>query len=209
MTNLLKRVLAGGLVLAVAACGYRIIPGRGWLPGVGPGMHGGTAWGAGAFDSNGERIYFTGVNEDSERIDYRGGPSAGMMMGGYLSCASCHGPDGQGGRHVMHMELMAAPDIRWAALSNEGADEHAGTDEHAHETEYGFADFRRAVVDGEHPNGEPLSSDMPRWRMGDDDLQDLMDYLMSIPYLTNAPERIRHPGLDVFLLVCCRSAGPG
>ncbi len=50
---------------------------------------GGTAWGVGAFDSNGERIYFTATNEKGANITYTGGPSSGMMMGGgYLTCAS-------------------------------------------------------------------------------------------------------------------------
>ena len=44
---------------------------------------GGTAWGLGAFDTNGEQIYFTGVSQRSARITYRGGPAfgGGMMMG--------------------------------------------------------------------------------------------------------------------------------
>ena len=53
--------------LVISSCGYRIVPSElipdgNWLRGIGQGMHGGTAWGAGSFDSNGEQIYFTGVN---------------------------------------------------------------------------------------------------------------------------------------------------
>jgi cytochrome c oxidase subunit 2 len=150
------------------------------LRGRGRGMHGGTAWGTGSFDSNGEQIYFTGVNESGSRMTYEKGPVDGMMMGGFLACASCHGPDARGGRHVMHMQVMDAPDIRWSVLASEEEAEH-GDDEHEHQAEYSFESFRQAVVGGEHPDGDPLSDDMPRWNISDEDLIALMDYLKSIP----------------------------
>lgn len=145
----------------------------------------GTAWGTGAFDSNGERIYFTATNEAGDRIPYSGGPQSGMMMmGGSLTCASCHGPDGRGGRHVMHMEVMDAPDIRWSMLAGGGQDDEGDheQDEHAEEHEnYTMETFREAVVEGRHPDGEALSQDMPRWDFEADDLADLAEYLKSLP----------------------------
>lgn len=181
----MKKMMLIIVALLMSGCAYRLVPSdlapdSDWLRGIGPGMHGGTAWGEGSFDSNGEQIYFTGVNDAGERIRYAGGPTSGMMMGGYLSCASCHGPDARGGYHVMHMQIMDAPDIRWSALEAEGEEAH-DDDLHAHEEEYDIEAFRRAVVEGEHPDGEPLSGDMPRWRISDADLADLMEYLMSLP----------------------------
>ncbi|HEX6302642.1 MAG TPA: c-type cytochrome [Anaerolineales bacterium] len=134
--------------------------------------------------ANGERIYFTGTNAQDERIPYAGGPNfGGMMMGSYLNCAACHGPEARGGEHVMHMQVMDAPDIRYSALSGE-AEGHAdeeGDLEHAEEhADYDLEDFRLAVVEGQHPDGEPFDKDMPRWQMGDDDLSDLFDFLKSI-----------------------------
>lgn len=141
----------------------------------------GTAWGDGSFDTNGERIYFTGTSMSGDEIDYDGGPgSGGMMMGGRLTCASCHGTDARGGTHRMHMELMEAPNIRWVALAGEdghrdgtdgGAEEHSGN--------YRFDSFRVAVVDGLHGDGSKLSEDMPRWTLSEADLRDLVDYLQS------------------------------
>jgi len=111
--------------------------------------------------SNGERVYFTATNDRGQRITYTGGPAfGGMMMGAQLTCASCHGSNGSCGSHFMHMQLMAAPDIRWAALA-------------------GLDIFRSTVVAGIHINGEPLSSDMPRWDINDEDLSDLADFLSS------------------------------
>jgi mono/diheme cytochrome c family protein len=100
-----------------------------------------------------------------------------MMMGQVYACASCHGPDARGGLHVMHMETMDAPDIRWPALA-------AHEEEEEHEDAHGGYDletFRLAVVEGRHPDGDPLSEEMPRWNIDERDLADLADYLQSLP----------------------------
>jgi CRISPR/Cas system type I-B associated protein Csh2 (Cas7 group RAMP superfamily) len=41
--------------------------------------------------------------------------------------------------------------------------------------------FNMAVVDGEHPDGQPLDGNMPRWQMSDADLADLFEFLKSLP----------------------------
>jgi hypothetical protein len=137
-------------------------------------------WGTGSFDSVGEQIYFTGIDASGNRIRYTGGPTTGMMMGGYLACASCHGQDGRGGQHVMHMDVMDAPDIRWSALAAEGHDEDAHEGEGGHADEYDLETFRRAVVEGEHPDGDSLSREMPRWRMSQQSLESLQSYLITL-----------------------------
>jgi hypothetical protein len=55
---------------------------------------GGTAWGKGAFRSNGERIYFTATSERGTEITYTGGPASSgwMMMGGRLACVRVTAP---------------------------------------------------------------------------------------------------------------------
>jgi hypothetical protein len=135
------------------------------------------------FDSNGERIYFTGTNERGERIRYSGGPPfGGMMMTSSLSCASCHGSDGRGGVHTMHMQVMDAPDIRWSTISSgEHGDHGEETEEEEGETAYDRDSFFRVIRDGIEPSGHALSRDMPRWNMRDEDLEDLLHYLESMP----------------------------
>ena len=124
---------------------------------------------------NGEQIYFTSTSQRGGRISFTGGPALrGVMMGSYLTCASCHGPTGQGGRHTMHMTVMDAPDIRYVELAGE-MEEHGGE-----EGEYDLAAFRKAVMDGEHPDGDSLNQDMPRWKMSDNDLADLFAFLQSL-----------------------------
>lgn len=121
---------------------------------------------------NGEQIYFTSTSQRGERISFSGGPAlGGMMMGSFLTCASCHGPTGQGGRHTMHMTVMDAPDIRYVELAGE-MEEHGGQ-----EGEYDLTTFKKAVIDGEHPDGDSLDRNMPRWKMSEADLADLFAFL--------------------------------
>jgi cytochrome c553 len=131
---------------------------------------GGTGWGVGVFGSNGERIYFTATSDRGTEITYTGGPSSnGWMLGGgggNLACASCHGPDGQGGVHSMGMmQTMDAKDIRWSTL----------------EDEFDQEKFRLAVEEGQDPDGTQLSTDMPRWMMSDEDIADLIEFLKTLP----------------------------
>jgi len=129
------------------------------------------------YDSNGERIYYTATNDQGETILYTGGPAYGSMMGGRLACVSCHGEDGRGGLHWMHMQQMEAPDIRYSALIND----HDEGEEEMLMDEYDLEAFRNAVVFGQHPDGDSLNYDMPRWEMRDSDLSDLLDFLKTLP----------------------------
>lgn len=131
---------------------------------------------------NGERIYFTATNEEGGQITYRDGPDfGGMMMGRYLTCAACHGPEAQGGEHVMHMQVMDAPAITYDALRGEGEEHAEDEDNHGDEHEsYDLEAFRLAVVEGRHSDGEPLDDNMPRWNIAEDDLRDLFAFLKGL-----------------------------
>jgi hypothetical protein len=116
--------------------------------------------------ANGEQIYFTADSKRGEPITFTGGPAfGGMMMGSYLTCASCHGPTARGGRHIMHMQTMDAPDIRWSALQDE----------------FDAEKFRLAVVEGQDPDGTQMNPGMPHWQISDTDLADLFAFLQSLP----------------------------
>jgi cytochrome c oxidase subunit 2 len=126
-----------------------------------------------SYSSNGERIFFTGTNDRGERISYEGG--VGMMMGMMTtSCAQCHGDDGRGRRTMM----FTAPNITYRNLTDpQGMVEPDGERGHT----YTDATIRRAITEGLDAEGEPLDSAMPRWRMDDHDLNDLIDYLKTLP----------------------------
>jgi len=90
----------------------------------------------------------------------------GNRYSGVPACASCHGTNGRGGVHNMGMmQTMDAKDIRWSALQNE----------------FDAENFRLAVTKGQDPDGTVLSTDMPRWSIGNEDLADLIAYLKTLP----------------------------
>lgn len=121
--------------------------------------------------SNGQMIYFTGRNQQDQRIPFDGAPMWLYTHGG--SCASCHGADGRGGAPVM-MGTEIPADIRYGHLieeENEEGEEHPPyTDEL----------IKRAITLGLNPAGEPLDPTMPRWRMSDQDLDDVIQYLKTL-----------------------------
>jgi cytochrome c oxidase subunit 2 len=131
---------------------------------------------SGRFRSNGEQIYFTATSQRGTPITSDMG--MGMMQGGTLACATCHGADGRGGQVRMMMGVFEAPDIRYRTLTSE---EHGEEGEEGMEHEP-FTDeaIKRAITEGVEPNGEPLDRPMPRWSMTDEDLDDLVEFLKTL-----------------------------
>ncbi len=108
----------------------------------------GTAWGPDAFQSGGERIFFTTINHQDEFLTYSGGPKSDMMMGGFLACASCHGPAGKGGTHEMYNYTMIAPDIRFITLNarKQGLTGTNPSSQSGKAGEYDIEDLNRALI---------------------------------------------------------------
>ena len=126
------------------------------------------------FESNGERIYFTGTNSSGQAITSRGGDMhMGMMTAG--GCIACHGSDRQGGR-LMHRFWQVVPAVTSTALFGKHAD---GGNEAAHGDHdvYTNETLGRAITQGIDPSGKPLDPAMPRWSMSVTDLSDLISYL--------------------------------
>jgi mono/diheme cytochrome c family protein len=114
------------------------------------------------FSSNGERIFYTGVNSKGEAIIN----SHGMQGAG---CAMCHGADAKG----MGM-MMNVPSLRWESLSDPEGHVHPGGRKHPPYTE---PSFKVCVLAGVDPGGNQLSGMMPRWQMSNEDLDNLTAYL--------------------------------
>jgi cytochrome c oxidase subunit II len=133
-----------------------------------------TACGPRRFESNGERIYFTGTSDSGDRISYVDDPDHMVGMG-RLTCAACHGDNGRGGQVRIMMQRFEAPNITWAELT----EEHHGNGEVEHPP-YNEVTLGRAITQGLDPAGRPLGSLMPRWRMSDRDLDDLIAYLKTL-----------------------------
>jgi mono/diheme cytochrome c family protein len=83
----------------------------------------------------------------------------------------------------MHMTVMDVSDIRWSALTEE---DHDGDGDHGdgggemEHPPYDEETFKRAVTRGLDPGGDSLDPAMPRWRMSDQDLGDLIAYLKTL-----------------------------
>ncbi|MBC8238887.1 MAG: c-type cytochrome [Alphaproteobacteria bacterium] len=127
------------------------------------------------FQTNGERIYFTGISSSGFRIGANGG---GMHMQMHDSgCATCHGADRQG-RRLMPKFWKAAPSLTPSALFGE----HSETsEENGHGGHEGYNDdtLRQAITEGIDPDGNPLDQAMPRWSMDARDMADLTEFLKS------------------------------
>jgi len=138
----------------------------------------------GNFKSNGERIYFTGISERSDAPLTSSGGSSMPMMGN--SCASCHGSDRQGGTRMMPYFWVKAPPLLAKSLFGDtltgetlAEDHQAPADKHGDHESYNDASLREAITAGRDPSGKPLSRLMPRWRISEQDMQDLIAYLKS------------------------------
>ena len=136
----------------------------------------GVAGGTEGSVSNGERIYYTATSDSGSPISFSGGPQWLYMHGG--SCVDCHGEDGRGGIVVM-MSDVVAPDIRYDELTGIHGEEGEGGD---HEEHPPYTDelIKIAINQGLGPDGESLDHIMPRWRMSEEDLDDLLAFLQTL-----------------------------
>ncbi len=132
-------------------------------------------YGYGSFESNGERVYFTAESSSDETITYSGGFP---MMRHRIACVSCHGSEGRGGRVTMMMWRFDTPDITWDKLTQE--EYHEEEEEHEEHPPYTEETLKRAITRGINPAGEPLDELMPRWRMSERDLDDLVEFIMTL-----------------------------
>jgi len=74
----------------------------------------------------------------------------------------------------MMMRVFEVPDIRYKTLT---AGEHG--EEMRHEP-YTDETIKRAITEGVEPDGERLEWPMPRWRMSEEDLDDLLEFLKTL-----------------------------
>lgn len=122
-----------------------------------------------SFSSEGERLYFIGVSSNGEQIRSVGGNHHMQMHGG--TCATCHGADKKGGAIMWPRFWLTAPALTHTALQKEHNDGHS----HA---SYDRESLKNAIVNGKGPDGSALHPVMPRWRMSEQSLNALADYLL-------------------------------
>lgn len=163
LSKLIITFAVTGIALSLAACGDQS-------------GHMGAQRIPSSFSSNGERIYFTARSNRDTLIQSEGGGGHMQMMGGGGACASCHGADRKGGIRMMPYFWVTTPPVTAQALFAEHEEDNDGHGDH---DQYDDASLSRAIRTGIDPSGETLHRVMPRWKMSDEDMGDLLSYLKS------------------------------
>jgi len=132
-------------------------------------------------EKRGREIYLHGNGGVRPITAFFGSDQAGQIDASVVPCASCHGADGRG----VAEGTVAPADIRWSVLSQPYVSDDGGR----HRPRYDAALLGRAVRDAADAAGTPLYAVMPRYRIEDRDLSDLMAYIRR---LGNEPQ----PGLE-------------
>ena len=117
-------------------------------------------------EARGKHIYTEGESTSGRVITAAISLSDRPASASILPCAQCHGAGGEG-------IGIVAPDIRWQALTDPDGHEH---ERRRHEP-FDANSLARAIQEGVDPAGNELDATMPRYRMTDADMADLIAYL--------------------------------
>lgn len=141
--------------------------------------------GAAALDeaqARGKQIYLKGTSPSGGEINAIVGAEAVRLPASAAPCGSCHGPDGLGRPEGG----LLPPDIRWSQLTKVYGHVHEDGRKHGPFDEASLAALMRS---GDDPDGNRLDKSMPLYEMSDQDMADLVAYLV---YL----EHDLDPGVD-------------
>jgi hypothetical protein len=128
------------------------------------------------YSSLGESIYYAGIGSEGREIPYTSGPEW-MKTIQEKGCVNCHGADGKGG-FPMTTDSKEAPSVTYDSLTSEV--HHHGGQVEVHEGRYTDEAIKRAITEGINPSGEELDHMMPRWKMTDAELDELLAYLKGL-----------------------------
>lgn len=121
-------------------------------------------------EKRGKQIFVTGTSQSGREILAYLGEAALEVPATAMTCAGCHGLDGQG-----KPEGGVTPSIlTWEALTRPYGVRHAGGRRHPPYTERGL---ELAIARGVDPGGNKLLNVMPRYQMSGADMADLIAYL--------------------------------
>jgi Cytochrome c len=123
-------------------------------------------------EARGKRIFLRGETSAPVPIVARLGEESIEVPATVVPCASCHGYDGRGRSEGG----VAPPSLRWDELTKPypvpGGRQHPP---------YTPSSLRRSIAMGIDPAGHALQRIMPRYRMTQRDMQDLLAYLRKLP----------------------------
>jgi ABC-type branched-subunit amino acid transport system substrate-binding protein len=139
-------------------------------------------------EKRGKQIYVRGTSASGQEIMAYLGEASLEVPASTMTCANCHGSDGQG-----KPEGGIAPsNITWEALTKSYGVTHASGRKHPPYTERAV---ELALTRGLDPAGNRLMNVMPRYVMTREDMTDLIAYLKRLgtdrdPGLTNTGIRV-------------------
>jgi ABC-type branched-subunit amino acid transport system substrate-binding protein len=139
-------------------------------------------------EQRGKQVYRQGTSPSGRTITALLGKDGNQVPAAVLACANCHGYDGRG-----RPEGGVTPsNITWEALTKPYGDTHPGSKQHPPYTE---RLLKRAITMGIDPAGNPLHVAMPRYRMSQQDMADLIAYVKRLgkildPGLTETSIRV-------------------
>ena len=135
-----------------------------------------------AAEERGKQIYLKGTHPDGEPIMAIVGTEAVELPASAVPCASCHGADGRGREEGG----ILPSDVCWSQLTKSYGHVHETGRRHPAYDEESFAETLRSGVD---PGGNTLDRSMPRYRLSDEAMADLVAYLRQL-------ESDRDPGVS-------------
>jgi ABC-type branched-subunit amino acid transport system substrate-binding protein len=139
-------------------------------------------------EKRGKQIYLRGTSASGREITAYLGEASLEVPGSAITCAGCHGADGQG-----KPEGGVTPsNLTWAALTKPSGVVHASGRKHPPYTE---RTLELALTRGLDPAGNHLLNVMPRYQMTREDMNDLIAYIKRLgtdrdPGLTETSIRI-------------------
>lgn len=120
-------------------------------------------------ETRGKHIYTKGESTSGRVITAAIKLSDRPASASILPCTQCHGAGGEG-------IGIVAPAVQWRSLTDPGGHAH---ERRQHES-FNTDSLARAIREGIDPAGNELEATMPRYRMADTDMADLIAYLKRV-----------------------------
>lgn len=148
-------------------------------------------------ETRGKQIYLRGTSASGKEIMAYLGEASLEVPGSAMTCAACHGADGQG-----KPEGGVTPsNLTWAALTKPYGVVHASGRKHPPYTERAL---EIAVTRGLDPAGNRLHNVMPRYQMTREDMADLIAYLKRLG--TDRDPGVSETGIRIGMLLPAKGA---
>lgn len=126
---------------------------------------------------NGESLYVKGKRKDGAHLAFTGGPNWLHVNGG--GCVECHGKRGWGNTTPMYCTSKTPP-IAFRYLAGDGYP--SSTRKDGSHPVYTMYSFKVLMRNGVKANGYDADFCMPRYHISNEELIDILGYLIELDY---------------------------